>query len=130
MSTADLTQVTNRSYSRQDFTKVAILVSIISLFFISTVYAGTDNGAFDEVWITLKDWTQGTLGRIVAGSMILVGVVGGIARQSLMAFATGIGGGVGLYNAPEIIETIMTATLEHAHTLNAVSVQIGNGLGM
>ena len=32
--------------------------------------------------------------------MILVGVVGGIARQSLMAFAMGIGGGMGLYNSP------------------------------
>ncbi|MGL4616279.1 MAG: TraA family conjugative transfer protein, partial [Shewanella sp.] len=59
----------------------------------------------------LKDWTQGTLGRIVAGAMVLVGIVGGIARQSLMAFALGIGGGMGLYNTPTVVESVMSATL-------------------
>ncbi|MBS9962865.1 TraA family conjugative transfer protein, partial [Vibrio alginolyticus] len=63
------------------------------------------------VWDTLKDWTQGTLGRIVAGAMVLVGIVGGIARQSLMAFALGIGGGMGLYNTPTVVESVMSATL-------------------
>ncbi|WP_439897094.1 TraA family conjugative transfer protein, partial [Klebsiella pneumoniae] len=37
-------------------------------------HAGNGGGAFEDVWVTLKDWTQGTLGRIVAGSMILVGI--------------------------------------------------------
>lgn len=63
------------------------------------------------MWDTLKDWTQGTLGRIVAGAMVLVGIVGGIARQSLMAFALGIGGGMGLYNTPTVVESVMSATL-------------------
>lgn len=67
--------------------------------------------AFTDVWDTLKDWTQGTLGRIVAGAMVLVGIVGGIARQSLMAFALGIGGGMGLYNTPTVVESVMSATL-------------------
>ncbi|MBF4222977.1 hypothetical protein EAY74_22285, partial [Vibrio anguillarum] len=66
---------------------------------------------FTDVWDTLKDWTQGTLGRIVAGAMVLVGIVGGIARQSLMAFALGIGGGMGLYNTPTVVESVMSATL-------------------
>ena len=74
-------------------------------------FAGTGGAAFSDVWDTLKDWTQGTLGRIVAGAMVLVGVVGGIARQSLMAFALGIGGGMGLYNTPTVVESVMSATL-------------------
>ncbi|MNR61589.1 hypothetical protein D3C85_1833820 [compost metagenome] len=61
---------------------------------------------------------QGTLGRVVAGSMVLVGIVSGIVRQSIMSFATGVGGGVGLYNTPTIIESIMTATLPVAHSLS------------
>ncbi|MGL4616095.1 MAG: TraA family conjugative transfer protein, partial [Shewanella sp.] len=72
---------------------------------------GTGGDAFTDVWDTLKDWTQGTLGRIVAGAMVLVGIVGGIARQSLMAFALGIGGGMGLYNTPTVVESVMSATL-------------------
>ena len=127
---AENTLLNTNAFSRQTIVKAIVLTSIISLLFVSAVYAGTDNGAFDEVWITLKDWTQGTLGRIIAGAMILVGIVGGIARQSIIAFATGIGSGLGLYNAPDIIETIMTATLEQAHNINAVSLQISNGLGL
>lgn len=60
------------------------------------------------MWDTLNDWTQGTVGRIVAGAMVLVGIVGGIARQSLMVFALGIGGGMGLYNTPTVVESVMS----------------------
>lgn len=73
--------------------------------------AGTGGGAFDPVWTMLTDWSQGALGRIIAGALILVGIVAGIARQSLMAFAVGIGAGIGLYNAPTVINSIFTATL-------------------
>nr|WP_242551998.1 TraA family conjugative transfer protein [Photobacterium ganghwense] len=90
--------------------------------------AGNAGTEFDDVWTTLKDWTQGSLGRIVAGSMILVGLVGGIARQNIMAFATGIGGGMGLYNSPKIVETVMGATLETAEKVLPVVTQITNGL--
>lgn len=58
------------------------LMVVVFLLMPDQAHAGTGGGAFDDVWETLKDWTQGTLGRIVAGAMILVGVVGGIARQS------------------------------------------------
>ncbi|WP_411978799.1 TraA family conjugative transfer protein, partial [Vibrio sp. 811] len=97
---------------------------IVGLMFANQAHAGTGGTAFDDVWVTLKDWTQGTLGRIVAGAMILVGVVGGIARQSLMAFAMGIGGGMGLYNSPTVVESIMSATLEHAEKVIPAVVQL------
>lgn len=119
----------NPHFSKETI-KAVFLLAAISLFFIGTVYAGTDNGSFDEVWITLKDWTQGTLGRIISGISILVGIVAGIARQSLMAFAIGLGGGIGLYNAPEIIESIFTATIEHANHFGTISIQMSNGLGI
>ncbi|EBD3296964.1 conjugal transfer protein TraA, partial [Salmonella enterica] len=55
---------------------------------------------------------------------------GGIARQSLMAFAMGIGGGMGLYNSPTVVESIMSATLEHAEKVIPAVVQLSNGLGV
>lgn len=73
--------------------------------------AGTGGTAFDPVWTMITDWSEGTLGRVIAGALILVGIVAGIARQSLMAFAVGIGAGVGLYNAPAVIDSIFVATL-------------------
>tara|TARA_R110002095_G_scaffold6510_1_gene13009 strand:+ start:196 stop:537 length:342 start_codon:yes stop_codon:yes gene_type:complete len=79
--------------------------------------AGAGGGTeFDSIWNTLLDWTQGQLGKVIAVAMILVGLIGGIARQSLMAFAVGIAGGMGLYNAPDIIDAIFSATIPAAAT--------------
>ena len=77
----------------------------------SMAMAGTGGAEFEEIWITLQDWIEGTLGRIIAAGIVIVGIVAGIARQSLMAFAIGIAGGMGLYNTPTIIDEIMGATL-------------------
>src|SRR5690554_7173140 len=73
------------------------------------VIAGTGGSAFEDVWLWLKDNIEGTLGRIVCGAIVIVGIIAGIARQSLMAFAIGIGGGMGLYNTPTIIESNVSA---------------------
>nr|WP_218139502.1 TraA family conjugative transfer protein [Thorsellia anophelis] len=105
------------------------LLALFSVLFIEPAFAGSGGDAFSDVWDTLKEWTQGTLGRIVAGAMVLVGIVGGIARQSLMAFALGIGGGMGLYNTPTVVESVMSATLPLASesiglTIPAIAILI------
>lgn len=92
--------------------------------------AGKNSDDFEDVWTTLKEWTQGSLGRVIAGSMILVGIIGGIARQSIMAFAIGIAGGMGLTYAPDIIETVVSATLENAEAATVAAIQVSNGLGL
>ncbi|MFP4864654.1 TraA family conjugative transfer protein [Providencia rettgeri] len=84
-------------------------LGLMALMISEPSFAGTGGDAFTDVWDTLKDWTQ-SIGTIVA-AMVLVGIVGGIARQSLMAFALGIGGGMGLYNTPTVVESVMSATL-------------------
>jgi len=109
------------------------VVAIASMAFVSAsilmpeAMAGTGGTEFDGVWTTLTDWMQGTLGKIAAGAMILVGIIGGVARQSIMAFAVGVGGGIGLYNTPTIIDNIMTATLANAPAATQ-ALQITNGL--
>jgi conjugal transfer pilus assembly protein TraA len=110
---------------------VAVAFGAMALTFLlsDAAYAGAGGEEFDEVWETLRGWTEGTLGRIIAGAIILVGIIAGIARQSLMAFAIGIAGGMGLSYSPEIIETIMTATLEKAAAVTPTVIQISNGLG-
>ena len=99
-----------RSIQTQRLMTIGAL-GLMALMISEPSFAGPGGDAFTDVWDTLKDWTQGTLGRIVAGAMVLVGIVGGIARQSLMAFALGIGGGMGLYNTPTVVESVMSATL-------------------
>ena len=92
--------------------------------------AGTGGTEFDDVWDTLVDWTQGTLGRIIAIAIIIVGGCIGVVRQSLMTFAVGLAMGMGLYNAPTIIESIMGSTLEHLPVASGVLPGLGNGLGL
>ena len=103
---------------------------VMSLFAPETVIAGTGGTEFDSIWTTLTDWMQGTLGKIISGAMILVGIIAGVVRQSLMSFAVGVGGGIGLYNTPGIIDNVMTATLEHVPSTTQAVVIFSNGLGM
>ena len=89
---------------------MAALVAAAVVPFVAS--AGTGTGTeFDAAWTTIQEWLTGTLGKIIAGSFVLIGIVAGIARQSLMALAVGIAGGLGLNNAPAVIDSVMTATL-------------------
>lgn len=101
----------NRDRNRR-YAQVALVAGL--MVFGRMALAGTGGEEFDPIWQSLQGWMQGTLGRVVAGAMILVGLVGGVVRQSIMAFATGVGGGVGLYNSPTVIESIMSATIHPA----------------
>jgi len=88
---------------------VAALVAAAVVPFVAS--AGTGGTEFDGAWTTIQGWLTGTLGKIIAGAFVLIGIVAGIARQSLMALAIGIAGGLGLNNAPSIIDSVLTATL-------------------
>lgn len=89
----------------------SVLSALVVLAVAVPVWAGTASGPLQEVYTALTEWSQGYVGKVIALGMILVGIVAGIANQSLMAFAVGIGGGLGLYNAPTIIDTVFNAVL-------------------
>ena len=128
----NIAQSTTNTVRMMSKSPAFMALGVIALFVLMSdaAYAGGGGAEFDDVWATIREWTEGTLGRIVAGAMILVGIIGGIARQSLMAFAMGVAGGMGLYNTPTIIETIMSATLEKAATVTPAAMQLSNGLGI
>ena len=73
--------------------------------------AGTGGTELDDVWTTITDWTQGTLGRIISGLMVVAGLGAGVIRGSLAGFISGLGAGIGLYNTPKILEAVVGATL-------------------
>lgn len=108
----------------------AVVVGLVAFFMSTYAFAGAGGTEFDDVWVTLEDWTQGTLGRIITLSIIVVGAVIGVVRQSLMTFAVGFAMGMGLYNAPTIIDSIVGATLSNAAQLIHTGTIITNGLGM
>jgi len=90
---------------------IGVLALLAVVFMSLPLWAASSSGPLSDVYTTLTDWSQGTVGKVIALGMILVGITAGIVNQSLMAFAIGIGGGLGLYNSPTIIDTVFSATL-------------------
>lgn len=103
--------VARRAGSLQAQKALPVLALAAAVMLADPAYAGTDGAEFADVWTTLTGWMQGTLGKIVAGAFVIVGLVAGVARQSIMAFAIGVGGAIGLYNAPTILDNIVTGTV-------------------
>ncbi len=113
-------------YNRKNQIQFAALV--VCMLAANSALAGTGGETFDGIWIQITDWMQGTLGRIIIGLMILAGIGAGVLRQTLMPFITGVGGGVGLYAAPDVIESIMTATLPAAVATTEILLSLPAGL--
>lgn len=102
------------------------LALLVTAVVVPHAMAGTSGTEFAAVWTTLTGWMQGTLGKIISGALVLVGLVAGVARQSLIAFAVGVGGGIGIYNSPTIINNIVTGTLpDHLSTADALRALLG-----
>ncbi len=94
---------------------VAVMVLLVPHF----AMAGADT-TFDPIWQTVASWIQGSLGRMVAGAFVIIGLVYGAARQSVMGFATGTGAGIGLASSPNIIDNMVSATLPAADAAHQV----------
>lgn len=109
---------------------MAAIFGAAALMMSDASFAGTGGAEFEDVWVTLEEWTQGTLGRIITLAIIVVGAVIGVVRQSLMTFAVGFAMGMGLYNAPLIIDSIVGATLTNAEAIITTGQQLSNGLGL
>lgn len=88
--------------------KNIIILFMFTILWSNSSFAGTGGDEFNDLYTQLMGWVQGTLGKVVAVSMILVGIIAGVARQSIMAFAIGIAAGLGLFYTPSIIDKTMT----------------------
>jgi conjugal transfer pilus assembly protein TraA len=110
---SDVKKRTKRNRSMKKIVKrfgaIAALATVFAL--PALVVAGTGGTEFDPVWNLITDWSQGALGRVIAGIMILVGLVAGVGRQSIMALAVGVGGGVGIFYAPTVLDSVVSGAL-------------------
>lgn len=92
--------------------KVAFFVSLLVLtaLMATMVHAGSD-ATFDGWVDKMEAWLEGSLGKGVSIAFVIVGIVMGVTRQSLMAFAVGVGAALGMNYTPAIIGTMFTAFL-------------------
>ncbi len=75
---------------------------------LATTSTDTD---FSSVVTLLTNWSQGTLGRVIALSMFVVGIAAGIVRQSVMAAVAGIAGALVMNYGPTVIDSIFGALI-------------------
>jgi conjugal transfer pilus assembly protein TraA len=88
---------------------VVALIATVLFVLPTTAFAGSGGTEFDPIWTMLEGWIKGTLGRVIALIMIIVGVTFGIRQQNIMAFVMGPAAGIGLFYSPTIISAMMTA---------------------
>jgi conjugal transfer pilus assembly protein TraA len=86
-----------------------LLLPSLALAVVSAgAVAGTAGTEFDTMYGMVKDWTEGTLGKLLAVSAFLIGMGMGIVRQSILAIVLGIGFALALAYTPNIIDAIFT----------------------
>jgi len=70
-------------------------------------YAGVGGTSLTPVWTQIVGFTQGTLGRIITLLIVVGGIAAAVVRQSLWAFMIGLSAGIGLYNAPTVVQSLV-----------------------
>lgn len=91
--------------------KFQILGLILCLWTLDASAGTGGSSEFGSIYTLLTGWLQGMLGRILAVTFMLVGLVSGVMRGSMMGLVLGIACGLGVYTAPTVINNIVTAVL-------------------
>ncbi|MEX6163055.1 TraA family conjugative transfer protein [Proteus mirabilis] len=91
-----------------------VVLAVLCIAALAVMFAygkGTEQSGFKEVWMQITAYMQGSLGRVLVGLIVVVGIAAAVVRQSLMTFAVAVGAAIGLYYAPDIINGIMTSSV-------------------
>lgn len=88
----------------------SFLILILPLLSSPFCFGGTD-ATFDETAVTLRDWSEGSLGTAVGLASLIIGITAGIARSSLMPAALGMGGAIIKHYLPAVIDSVFTALI-------------------
>lgn len=105
---AALNAVTLANMSRQQRMQAALAALTLTGASIALATTSADND-FTDVVTLLTNWAQGSLGRVAALAFFVVGVFGGLLRQSLFFGVTGVGSALVMYYGPGVIDGIFGA---------------------
>jgi conjugal transfer pilus assembly protein TraA len=97
---------------KKQYTLMGLTLAFTGMMLVPDLaMAGVGGTALNTVWTTIVDLTQGTLGRIITLLIVVGGIAAAVVKQSLWAFIIGLSAGIGLYNAPTIINTLVAGVL-------------------
>ena len=86
----------------------AVLMMVLSEPALANAVGGQ---AFQDIYTTLTDWLQGTVGKIIVAAFVAVGLISGIVQQSISGFAVAFGAAIGLNWLPAIIDGVFSHAL-------------------
>jgi conjugal transfer pilus assembly protein TraA len=102
----------SRTVSARSPLACAVLVIAFGVLCVPAVtWAGTGGTEFNSAYTTLTTWLQGDLGRLIAAALLVVGLIMGVVRQSIMAAVPAIACGLVATIAPTVIGAVVTATI-------------------
>ena len=94
----------------EKFKTPLVITGILILAIVTAHASGSTQEGFDDVWIKISDYMQGSLGTGLSGFFVLGGPAPAVVRQSLMSLAVAVGGAISLYYSPDIINGMMAAS--------------------
>ncbi len=107
----------------------AAIAALAVLGAVGVAEASTAGGAFamsfDDVHTDISGLMNGSLGKVLSGLFIVGGIAAGVARQSLMPFMIGGGAGVGLNQAPTVLNAMFSTTQSAAIDLQITAANLG-----
>lgn len=88
----------------QKYGLFALLMGLVA----GAASAGTGGTEFDTMYTMVVDWTEGTLGKLLAVTAFLIGMGMGVIKQSILAVVLGIAFALTLAYAPAIIDAVFS----------------------
>lgn len=105
----------------------ALAFLTFAVLVMSVSNAGSEGKEFSSVYDMLTGWAQGTLGRIICIAIVLVGIAGSVKNGTLMPIVIAIGAAIVLYNAPSIVDGILSATIDSNVAVDELQT-VSNGM--
>jgi len=96
--------------SKNLISRYGLLVATLMVV-AASANAGTGGASFNTIYQTIRDWAEGTLGKILAISAFIIGMGIGIVRQSILAIVLGLAFAVSMAYAPAVIDGVFTFAL-------------------
>ena len=89
----------------------ARLLAAAGLVAVAGIAAAGSDTTFDAIFTIMEGWATGSLGKVIAIAMFIVGLGAGIVKQSVMAVVAGIGAAIVLGYGPAVISSMFSATV-------------------
>lgn len=86
-------------------------VALVGLVVGATAVAGTGGTEFDAALTAIRDWFEGSLGKLISITTLGVGLAVGMMRQSIMAVVVGIAMALAFAYGPGILDGLVAANI-------------------